>query len=79
MTITGISNRGLLLITILVTLLWGCVFAERAIVNKARHDRLEYLRWRGPGPVNYERQQNPRVFPPRFPAHSRATETVSTS
>lgn len=63
MTLTGISNRGLLLITVLVAMLWGCIFAERAIVNEARRETMMLLRSRGPVPVRYEQrdQKRPRV------------------
>ena len=44
MPLFGISNRGLLLITFLVALLWGCILAERAIVSEARQ-ATDRIRW----------------------------------
>ena len=40
----GISNRGLTLIALLVFVLWGMIFAERALVSKARRDYEDYRR-----------------------------------
>jgi hypothetical protein len=44
MTLTGISNRGLLLIAVLVGLLWGCILTERAIVRRASQQTEQFLR-----------------------------------
>jgi hypothetical protein len=46
MRLTGISNRGLLVITLLVICLWGIIFAERAIVRQAQREHLEFFRSR---------------------------------
>jgi hypothetical protein len=59
-TLTGISNRGLLLIGILVAALWGCILAERAIVNQARQETILYLR---AVPVKYKKKHAPRPAP----------------
>lgn len=54
MTLTGISNRGLLLIALLVAVLWGCIVAERAIINQARRETEMFLHSRPVVPVKYE-------------------------
>jgi len=54
MTLTGISNRGLAVIAILVAILWGCIFAERAMVQQARQETLKVLRSRE-RPVKYQK------------------------
>jgi hypothetical protein len=60
-TLTGISNRGLLLITVLVAILWGCIFAERTIVNEARRETMMVLRSSGQAvPVHYEERPQPK-------------------
>jgi len=44
MKLTGISNRGLMVIGLLVVFLWGIIFAERAIVRQAQREHHEFLR-----------------------------------
>jgi hypothetical protein len=61
MTLTGLSNRGLLLIAMLVAILWGCIFAERAIVNNARRETETLLRSRGRVPVQYPKPVRQRI------------------
>ena len=70
MTLTGISNRGLLIITVLVAILWGCILAERAIVRQAREETELQLRSRGSVPV--KEQDVKRVTPARVASSSRA-------
>ena len=53
MTLTGISNRGLAVIALLVAVLWGCILAERAMVSRARRETMLLLRPRNPVRVNY--------------------------
>lgn len=68
MTLTGISKGGLLLITLLVLILWGCIFAERAIVNEARRETMMVLRSRGQAvPVRYEQRSQPKPGRSRAP------------
>ena len=67
MTLTGISNRGLLLIALLVGVLWGCILAERAIVSRARQETMLLLRLRNPVPVKYQKKK-----PPLYPAPLRS-------
>ncbi|HYM11688.1 MAG TPA: hypothetical protein VEU62_13215 [Bryobacterales bacterium] len=55
MTLTGISNRGLLVIALLVAVLWGCIVAEHAIISQARRETELFLRSRPVVPVKYER------------------------
>jgi hypothetical protein len=40
----GITNRGLLTIAVLVSILWGCILAERAIVRRAYEETRHALR-----------------------------------
>ncbi|GEM_PF-6433734 len=54
MHLTGISNRGLAVITLLVAILWGCIFAERAIIRNAREQTDLLLHSRRMVPVKYE-------------------------
>lgn len=44
MAIFKITRLGLSSITVLVVLLWGCVFTERALVRQARMDNYRALR-----------------------------------
>ena len=61
MPLTGISNRGLALIAVLVVILWGCIFAERAIVRRAYEETQNVLRSQ---PEVRVKQQRPAVPPP---------------
>ncbi len=40
----GISNQGLTVIALLVFVLWGVIFAERALVAQARRDYEHFRR-----------------------------------
>ncbi len=53
MTLTGLSNRGLLAIAVLVGILWGLIVAERAIIHNARRETQLLLRSRDPMPAQY--------------------------
>ncbi|MBI3698522.1 MAG: hypothetical protein HY238_27230 [Acidobacteria bacterium] len=53
MTLTGLSNRGLLVIAVLVGILWGLIFAERAIIRRAHRESQLLLRSRPSMPVQY--------------------------
>ena len=44
MRTTGISNHGLTVIALLVFVLWGVIFAERALVAKAHRDYEHFRR-----------------------------------
>lgn len=44
MRVFAISNRGLIVIGILVAVLWGLIYAERALTLQAQQDYLEVLR-----------------------------------
>ena len=59
MPLMGISNRGLLLITFLVALLWGCILAEHAIVSGARQatDLIRVKTY----PASWESKDQPRI------------------
>jgi hypothetical protein len=62
MPLTGISNRGLALIAVLVVILWGCIFAERAIVRQAYEETQNVLRSQ---PEVRVKQQRPVALPPQ--------------
>ncbi len=66
MTLTGISNRGIMVIAILVAILWGCIFAEHAVIQQARSETLKVLRSRE-RPVKY---QKPPLRPGPFRAYT---------
>ena len=59
MTLIGISNRGLLLIAILVGILWGCIFAERAIVAQALLETEQVRQGDRAAPVKHRRNEHP--------------------
>lgn len=59
MPLTGISNRGLALIALLVVILWGCIFAERAIVRQAYEETQNVLRSQPVVPVKQQRPTPP--------------------
>ena len=63
MRLFGISNHGLLAIAVLVAILWGCIFAERAIIRQAREETLMFLRSRGATPVKQEMRRRPPSTP----------------
>jgi hypothetical protein len=42
--LTGISNQGLAIITLLVAVLWGCILTERTIRRQALEETLILLR-----------------------------------
>ena len=44
MRVFGISNRGLIVIGILVAVLWGLIYTERALTLRAQQDYLEVMR-----------------------------------
>ena len=44
MKVTGITNQGLSIISLLVLLLWGVIFAERALVSQAERDYQDFRR-----------------------------------
>ena len=67
MPLTGISNRGLLVIAFLVVILWGCIFAQHAIVRQARQETLMLLRSRRPAvPVKMEGAKQPHGAPKAY-------------
>jgi len=51
MKLTGISNRGLIVISFLVAILWACIITERSIVQQARQETDALLRSRQTAPV----------------------------
>lgn len=64
MPLTGISNRGLLLIASLVAILWAVIFAERAIIRQARHQTELLLRSRPTVPVREQQKKQRRPSAP---------------
>jgi hypothetical protein len=64
MKLTGISNRGLVVIGLLVMFLWGIIFAERAILRQAQREHQEFLRsLPASAPVNPKLQAPQRAEP----------------
>jgi len=52
MPLTGISNRGLVLIGMLVALLWGCILTERIVVRRAIEQTEHWLGSHPRGPAS---------------------------
>ena len=44
MRLIGISNQGLIVISFLVAMLWGLIFAEQRFAHRAQRDYQEVLR-----------------------------------
>jgi hypothetical protein len=44
MRVFAISNRGLLVIGMLVAVLWGLIYTERSLTLRAQRDYLEVMR-----------------------------------
>ena len=44
MKVIGITNQGLTVISLLVLLLWGVIFAEQALVSQAEHEYQDFRR-----------------------------------
>ncbi len=44
----AITKQGLTVIAVLVALLWGCLIAERLIVQEANHEMVRLLKNRKP-------------------------------
>jgi hypothetical protein len=73
MKLTGISNRGLMVISLLVVFLWGIIFAERAIVRQAQREHHEFLRSLPAGaPANPKPQAPQRATPGPGPGQESA-------
>jgi hypothetical protein len=66
MKLTGISNRGLLVISLLVMCLWGIIFAERAIVRQAQQAHREFFESR-PAPIKTVPETPQRAMPQQQP------------
>ena len=52
MRLTGISDRGLLIIALLVAVLWGCILGARVIERQALLETGQQLRPARPHPVS---------------------------
>ena len=63
MRIFAISNRGLIVIGILVAVLWSLICAERALTLRAQQDYLEVMRSLTTTPVKTEPNRNKPAFP----------------
>lgn len=73
MKLTGISNRGLMVIGLLVVFLWGIIFAERAIVRQAQREHHEFLRsLPASAPANPRPQAPQRATPGPGPSQKSA-------
>jgi hypothetical protein len=62
MRVFAISNRGLIVIAILVAVLWGLIYTERALTLRAQQDYLEVMRSLTATP------EKPHPLPARKPA-----------
>lgn len=51
MKIFGITNRGLVVIALLVAVLWGVILTEHAILRSAQRDHEQFLRGLQPVPA----------------------------
>jgi hypothetical protein len=70
MNLFTISNRGLLVIAVLVAVLWGVIFAERAIKLQAQRDYQELMELVSPRPVQTEQEAKPPVRSPLNPTNA---------
>jgi hypothetical protein len=70
MNLFTISNRGLLVIAVLVAVLWGVIFAERAIKLQAQRDYQELMELVSPRPVHTEQETKPPVRSPLNPTNA---------
>jgi hypothetical protein len=68
MRIFAISNRGLVVIGILVAVLWGLICTERALTFRAQQDYLEVMRSLTVTPVKTRPIQAPKTVAPANPA-----------
>jgi hypothetical protein len=66
MRVFAISNRGLIVIGILVAVLWSLICAERALTLRAQQDYLEVMRSLTTTPAKTQ----PGPAKPAFPAFS---------
>lgn len=51
MKIFGITNRGLVVITLLVAFLWGVILTEHAMLRSAQRDHDNFMRGLEPVPA----------------------------
>ena len=51
MKIFGITNRGLVVITLLVAFLWGVILSEHAMLRSAQRDHENFMRGLQPVPA----------------------------
>ena len=70
MKLIGITNRGLAVIALLVGLLWGMIFAERALTYRAQRDYIELRRSTPPQPEHPQPARSPRALPASQPAEA---------
>ena len=70
MRVFAISNRGLIVIAILVAVLWGLIYAEHSLTLRAQRDYIEVMRSISTTPLTpVKTQQNPaKMGPPVKPA-----------
>jgi hypothetical protein len=54
MRVFAISNRGLIVIGILVAVLWGLIYAERVLTVQAQQDYIEMFRAPAGNPAGAE-------------------------
>ena len=63
MRLIGISNHGLILISFLVAMLWGLIFAEQRFIHRAQQDYQEVLRSLPWSPAGSQSTPAQRVVP----------------
>jgi hypothetical protein len=69
MRVFAISNRGLIVIAVLVAVLWGLIYAERALTVQAQQDYIELLRAPAANPADAESiRSKPTAAPNRAQA-----------
>lgn len=70
MRVFAISNRGLIVIGVLVAVLWGLIYVERSLTLKAQQDYLEVLRSTTLAPVGTQSIPSNKPVVPRIPAQA---------
>ncbi len=70
MRIFAISNRGLVVIGILVAVLWGLIYTERSLTYRAQQDYLEVMRSLTVAPVKTHRTPTRKSNGPVNPAQA---------
>jgi hypothetical protein len=70
MRVFAISNRGLMVIGILVAVLWGLIYTERTLTLRAQQDYLEVMRSLTVAPEKTHRVPARKPVTPAIPAQA---------